>query len=147
MPAAQERGTRDTHCFFTTISGPNRWSKSTESTARGSRDRIPTVQEELYQSEYDQLPPEGFAARRSREVPHPMDRTTRHVLRKTTWNFVLPSDNILHDTMTRSLSSSCRQRYSFYQRSKRHVTLLSTSDGTGFSFMVTVMVSILGETA
>ena len=62
------------------MSGPNRWSKSTGSTARGSRDRIPTIreEEEQYQSqdsEYHQEPPEGHAARKSREVPHFMDRT------------------------------------------------------------------------
>ena len=61
MPAAQ-----DTHCFFTTMSGPNRWSKSTGMTARGSRDRIPTIQEEEEEpyrsedSEYDQEPPRGL---------------------------------------------------------------------------------------
>ena len=79
MPAAQERGTRDTHCFFTTMSGPNRWSKSTGSTAQGSKDPNPTVpEEEPYRSEdseCDYEPPEGYAARKRREVPHFMDRT------------------------------------------------------------------------
>ena len=79
MPAAQERGTRDTYCFFTIMSGPNRWSESTGSTARGSNDPKPIVpEEEPYRSEdgeYDYVPPEGYAARKSRQVPHFLDRT------------------------------------------------------------------------
>ena len=67
---------------------------------------------------------------------------SRHVLRKTTWNFVLPSDSSVHGTMTKCQALS-RKRFSCYQGSRKHVTLLSTSDGYGFSFMV----SILGETS
>ena len=107
MPAAQERGTRDTHCSFTTMSGPNRWSKSTGSTAQGSKDPNPTVpEEEPYRSEdseCDYEPPEGYAARKSHIS---WTEPSRHVPRKTTWDFVLPSDRSVHGTMTRSLSIS-----------------------------------------
>ena len=64
--------------IFTIMSGPNRWSKSTRSTAQGS---IPTIREEegQYQSEdseYDYEPPGGFAARKSREVRRQNHRDT-----------------------------------------------------------------------
>ena len=77
MPAAQDRETRDSHCFFTTMSGSHEWNRSSESTARGSTEHInDPEQDEPYKSKDDehQPPPGGFAARRSREVPHHMDR-------------------------------------------------------------------------
>ena len=53
--------------------------QSLQFTARGSEDLKPTVpEEEPYRSEdseYDYVPPEGYAARKSREVPHVPDRT------------------------------------------------------------------------
>ena len=76
--AAQERETRDSHCFFTTMSGSNQWNGSSGSTARGSTGPIHVPEDdEPYLSEDDehQPPPEGYAARKSREVPHHMDRT------------------------------------------------------------------------
>ena len=53
--------------------GPNQWRKSTKSTARGPNDPKPSVpNEEAYRSEdseYNNVPHEGYAARQSREVP------------------------------------------------------------------------------
>ena len=55
------------------MSGPNRWSRTTESTARGSNEPRPTPQDdEAYRSEdseYPDVPPEGYTAGRSREFP------------------------------------------------------------------------------
>ena len=78
VPAAQEIGTRGSHCFLTTMAGSNRWNKFSGSTGRVSTGptHVPD-DDEPYHSEDSQCqtPPRGYAARRSREVPDYMDRT------------------------------------------------------------------------
>ena len=67
MPAAQEKGTRDTFCFLA-MSGPNRWN-TLESTARGSNDPPnPSQDDQAYLSEDSEFDKE-YTARKSREFP------------------------------------------------------------------------------
>ena len=78
MPAAQEIETGGSHCFFTTMAGSNRWTKSTGSTAQASTGPIHVPDDvEPYHSEdsQHQTLSGGHAARKSREVPHFLDRT------------------------------------------------------------------------
>ena len=70
MPAAQDKGTGDTFCFLA-MSGPNRWNRDQESTARGSNDPPnPSQDDQAYHSEdseYDGR--QEYTARKSREFP------------------------------------------------------------------------------
>ena len=78
MLAAQEIETRGSHCFFTTMAGSNRCTKTTGSTAQASTGPIHVPgEDEPYHSEDSehQPPPASYASRKSREVPHSMDRT------------------------------------------------------------------------
>ena len=53
---------------------------------------------------------EGYAARKSREAPHHMNRElNKHAPMKTTWNFVLPSDSSVRGIRIKGMSMSSSQ--------------------------------------
>ena len=60
------------------MAGSNRWTKSTGSTAQASTgpNHVPNEDKPYHSEDSEHQPrPEGYAARKSREVPHFMDRT------------------------------------------------------------------------
>ena len=94
------------------MSGPNQWSRPTESTARGSNEARPTPQDdEAYRSEDSEVPNEplgGYTARRSREVPTDLERTlqTNSPGRPRAEFFAMPSDDNISGTWTKNMSRS-----------------------------------------
>ena len=66
------------YCFLTTMAGANRRTRSSGSTAQASTGLINVPDDDdRYESKdsQHQIPPEGFAARRSREIPNYNGRT------------------------------------------------------------------------
>ena len=87
VPAAQEIETRGSHCFFTTMAGSNRWTKSTGSTAHASTQliHVPEDDEPYHKEDSEPLGKAGKSHIIWIEL-------LKHVPMKSTWNFGLPSD-------------------------------------------------------